>query len=119
MLNERIEQAVGAQEARFECRIKANPLKSHYWMKDGIIIDNIINGVYTENSKNNEYPRPVFSSKNEFDYQYSNRLSHIKYDIHIHNMNSNDHSLVSALTIKVYICRKKYILSTYNKFSFL
>ena len=38
-MSERIEQAIGT-DVRFECRIKANPLVSHYWMKDGRVIEN-------------------------------------------------------------------------------
>ena len=85
------------QDARFECRIKASPLKNHYWMKDGIIIDNIINGIYLENQ------RPVFSNKNEFEYQLNNRMTHSKYDILVYNKNSNEYSVISALTVKVNI----------------
>lgn len=92
MQHDKVERMLG-QEARFECKIKASPLKNHYWMKDGVVIDNVINGIYLEH-------RPVFSNKNEFEYQMNSRVAHSKYDILVYNQNSNENSLVSALTIK-------------------
>ena len=98
----RKEQAVG-QEARFDCRIKASPLTNHYWMKDGLVIDNAINGAYSYmvNSNTIENRRSLQSRSFEVDYG-ANQLSS-KYEILIYDQNINENSLVSALTIKVNI----------------
>jgi hypothetical protein len=66
----RVEQLLG-QDARFECRIKANPLINFYWMKNDKVIESLDNSVLQnsvethqiiQNTLNNDYKK---SSKYE------------------------------------------------------
>jgi hypothetical protein len=97
-----LEYTVG-QEARIECKITAYPLTNHYWMKNGLVIDNLINAPdnYPRNSNNYENRRSLYSRKsNEFDFS-SSQVTDSKYEILIYDQNTNEHSLISALVIKV------------------
>lgn len=88
---ERVEQIVG-QDARFECRIKANPLVNHYWMKDGRVIENGLTNLF-DGAANH------FKSGNEADS--STLKSSNKYEIVTYNQNSHEHLTISALIVKV------------------
>lgn len=94
-----LEYTIG-QEARLECKITAHPLTNHYWMKNGLVIDNAINAA--NNYPNNyENRRSLYSRKSkEFDFS-SSQVTDSKYEILIYDQNTNEHSLVSALVIKV------------------
>ena len=71
---------------RLVCKIKANPLINHYWIKDGRVIENSI----------------------EFEYKFENRANdqnqqepqRFKYEININN-NNNDFITTSSLLIRV------------------
>jgi hypothetical protein len=95
--NDALEYMIG-QEARLECRIKAHPLTNHYWMKNGHVIDNVINGAYNYASKTNR--RSLYSRKNELGFS-SGQVPDSKYEILVYDHNTNEHSLASALIIKV------------------
>ena len=77
----KFEEKVGA-DARFECKIVANPLINHYWIKDGRVIENSV----------------------DFEFKYedrvNNRDSQNKYEITINN-NNNDFITISSLLIRV------------------
>lgn len=70
--SDRVEQLQGL-DTRFECRIKANPLMNHYWIKDGHVI---------------EQTQPDSGSSNN------------KYEINIYNQNSVEYLTVSVLLVK-------------------
>lgn len=99
----KVEQLLG-MDARFECKIKANPLTNHYWMKDGHVIENSL--VSTDIMLNNQDVKKI--------QQYVS-----KYEINIYNQNNNEYLTVSALTIRnittrdfgVYQC---YAVNSYN-----
>ena len=99
--NDKLEYTIG-QEARLECKITAHPLTNHYWMKNGHVIDNVINEAnnYAVNSNNYENRRSLYSRTNEFEFS-SSQVSDSKYEILIYDQNTNEYSLVSALIIKV------------------
>ncbi len=69
-------------DARLECKIKANPLVNHFWMKDGRVIENTLFSPEYQNDKNIQ---PAMS----------------KYEINIYNQNSIEYLTVSALNIRV------------------
>ncbi len=80
-----VEHALGS-DLRLECRIKANPLVNHYWMKDDIVIESsLMNMHFVRDST-----KPV------------------KYDINIFNQNNKEYLTVSSLVIKV---RQSFLIS--------
>jgi hypothetical protein len=80
-------------DARFECRIKANPLTNHYWMKDDEIINNALINPQNYHHTTKDWPN---SNQN-------------KYEINIYNQNSDEYLMISALVVKVnyYLISKK------------
>jgi hypothetical protein len=72
----KVEQAIG-HSARLECKIKANPLINHYWMRNGQIIENSLVSSLEGSQKES------------------------KYEINIYNQNTNEYLTVSVLHIKV------------------
>jgi len=85
---EKVEQIVG-QDARFECRIKANPLVNHYWMKDGRVIENGLTNLF-DGAANH------FKSGSDGETLKSSN----KYEIVTYNQNSHEHLTISALIVK-------------------
>lgn len=80
-----MEQLTG-HDARVECRIIANPLANHYWMKDGKVIDNTV--IDMQDGRPPAMVRDL-SSK------------HGKYEMNIYRQNNNEFLTISALVIKV------------------
>ncbi len=102
--SETVEQLVGL-DARFECRIRANPLTNHYWMKDDQVIDNtVINPYNFQSNLKREWPS----------------FNHNKYEINIYNQNGNDFMKISALVVKVtqLLWQKFGQMFKFNKFLF-
>jgi hypothetical protein len=74
----KLERIIGA-DLRLECKIKANPLINHYWIKDGRVIENSV----------------------DFEYKFeAQQKVESKYEININN-NNNDFITVSSLLIRV------------------
>jgi hypothetical protein len=85
MQSHKVDQLIG-MDARFECKIKANPLINHYWMKDGRVIENTQPSTdVILNNENTKIAQPSLS----------------KYEINIYNQNSNEYLTVSSLIIRV------------------
>ena len=82
------------QEARFECRIRANPLTNHYWMKDGRVIEN---SLLSSNEKFHMSPHLIPHTNNAG----ARTGPHSKHEIIVYNQNSNEYLTVTALLIKV------------------
>ena len=78
-------------DARFECKIRANPLLNHYWMKNENVIESSLNSENLINSHS-------FISTGSF-IEKDNKFR--KYEIVIYNQNSLEYITVSALIIKV------------------
>ena len=81
------------QDARFECRIRANPLTNHYWMKDGRVIESAAADLvaHVKSSVLNEATSGEGNSK----------LAAGKYEVITYNQNSHDNVIISALVVKV------------------
>ncbi len=75
-----VEHVVGS-DVRLECRIKANPLVNHYWMKDDKVIENSVMNMHFARD-----PTKV-----------------VKYEMNIFNQNNIEYLTVSSLVIKVRI----------------
>lgn len=81
------------QDARFECRIRANPLTNHYWMKDGRVIESASADLvaHVKSSVLNEGTSGEGNSK----------LAAGKYEVITYNQNSHENVIISALVVKV------------------
>lgn len=90
---DKVEQIIG-QEARLECRIRANPLVNHYWMKDGKVIETSLlePSSLVKAVMSNDAPAVSKSAG--------------KYEIFTYNQNSHEHLTISALIVKVMITRE-------------
>ena len=71
-----VEHAVGS-DVRLECRIKANPLVNHYWMKNDKVIENSLMNMHFVRD-----PTKV-----------------AKYEINIFNQNNKEYLTVSSLVV--------------------
>lgn len=91
---ERVEQMIG-QDARFECRIRANPLTNHYWMKDGRVIESVGGG-----GPNDHVTSGLIMVNNNHGGDASQKSSG-KYEIVTYNQNSHENLIISALVVKV------------------
>lgn len=78
-----VERSIG-QNTRLECRIKANPLVNHYWMKDDEVIENTLINMQGHQAN--------------FIKDLSNQD---KYEINIYNQNNKEYLTISSLVIKV------------------
>ena len=93
---QRVEQILG-QEARFECRIKANPLVNFYWMKNDRVIESVDNSILMNNA---ESPG-VHILTNSLSSDSVSRKS-LKYETIVYNNHHNHEYLtVVSLVIKV------------------
>ena len=78
------EEKIGA-DVRFECKIVANPLINHYWIKDGRVIENSV-----------DINIPEFKNEDHV----NTRESLNKYEININN-NNNDFITINSLLVRV------------------
>lgn len=85
-----VEQLAGL-DTRFECRIKANPLINHYWMKDGHVI---------ENNNYNLLSKDLSTEQDTAVAVAAAAKSNMKYEINIYNQNSVEYLTVSVLLVK-------------------
>jgi hypothetical protein len=80
----KFEEKIGA-DVQFVCKIAANPLINHYWIKDGRVIENSVDISIVE-----------FKSEDRVNI----RESQNKYEININN-NNNDFITINTLIIRV------------------
>lgn len=84
MQSTEVEQRLGL-DVRLECRIKANPLVNHYWMKNDEVIDNTLINMQGHQAN--------------FIKDLTNQD---KYEINIYNQNNEEFLTISSLVIKVH-----------------
>ena len=91
--SEKVEQLLGL-DARFECRIKANPLVNHYWMRNGNVIENtpLDTGVADQQLGGHHHHQRSHNQQ----HHHSNN----KYEVIIYNQNSNEFLTVNVLIVK-------------------
>lgn len=75
---------MAGMDVKFECKIIANPLINHYWVKNGRAIENSLDA----------------DGKQELHYQHHHHYVESKYEINIIN-NHNDFLTVSTLLVRV------------------
>ena len=91
--SEKVEQLLGL-DARFECRIKANPLINHYWMRNGNVIENT----------SFEVIDPSQPTHHHHHHSHKQQQQSNKYEIIIYNQNNNEFLTVNVLIVKVSPC---------------
>ena len=76
-----VEQRLGL-DVRLECRIKANPLINHYWMKNDEVIDNTLINMQGDQAN---FIKDLHNQD--------------KYEINIYNQNNKVYLTISSLVI--------------------